>query len=269
VLGAGRPIERHRPPVRALICVFAVAAALAPAGAGAPTASAPVYGYEVVSVSPHDRKSFIEGLVYHDGYLIESSAQPSSLRRVALRSGRVLRKVELSSRYFAEGATVLRGRVYQLTWKEHRAFVYDLRTFRRLRTFRYPGEGWGLATDGHSLIMSDGSAQLTVREAATFSVRRTIAVTDGGRPITGLNELEVVRGRICANIYFTDRIACIDARSGQVRYWLDLTGLMPPRLSDEGQVLNGIAYDPKRKRLFVTGKLWPRLYEIRRTVTAA
>jgi glutaminyl-peptide cyclotransferase len=267
LLGAAGPIERRVPPVRALSCVFAVAAALAPAGAGGQAASAPVYGYDVVSVWPHDRKSFTEGLAYHAGYLIESSAQASSLRKVALRSGRILRKVDLSSRYFAEGATVLRGRVYQLTWMEHRAFVYDLRTFRRLRTFRYAGEGWGLATDGRSLIMSDGSAQLTVRDPATFAVRRTITVTDDGSPITGLNELEIVRGRICANVYFTDRIACVDARSGQVRYWLDLTGLLPPELRpDEGAVLNGIAYDAKRNRLFVTGKLWPRLYQIRRRV---
>lgn len=268
MLGPVGPIERHASPVQALICVFAISAALVPAGAGGLRASAPVYGYDVVSVWPHDRTSFTEGLAYHEGYLIESSAQASSLRRVALRSGRVVRKLDLSSRYFAEGATVLRGRVYQLTWMEQRAFVYDVRTFRRLRTFRYAGEGWGLATDGHSLIMSDGSAQLTVRDPATFALRRTITVTDDGSPIRGLNELEIVRGRICANVYFTDRIACIDAKTGQVRYWLDLSGLLPPDLRPEGAVLNGIAYDAKRNRLFVTGKLWPRLYQIRRSFTA-
>lgn len=249
-----------------MVGIAIAAAALGAAGARGTTSSAPVYGYAVVSVRPHDAKSFTEGLDYHDGYLIESSGRVSSLRKVALRSGRILRKVDLSSRYFGEGATVLGSRVYQLTWQEEQAFVYDLRTFRRLRTFRYAGEGWGLATDGRSLIMSNGSPELVFRNPATFAVRRTITVTDAGQPIGGLNELEVVRGRICANVYYTDRIACADARSGQVRYWLDLTGLLPAHLrSEQDAVLNGIAYDGKHKRLFVTGKLWPRLYEIRRT----
>jgi glutamine cyclotransferase len=252
---AGRHIAR----------LLVAAAALAPVALGGVPAGAPVYGYTVVRVRPHDPTSYTEGLAYRDGYLIESSGQRSSLRRVALASGRVVRRVSVAALYFAEGATVLRGRVYQLTWMQRTAFVYDVHTFRRLRKFRYEGEGWGLANDGVSLIMSDGSDTLTFRNPSTFAVRRRLTVTDAGQAIRGLNELDVVRGRICANVHSTDRVACIDANSGQVAYWIDLTGLLPPELrSDEGAVLNGIAYDAKRNRLFVTGKLWPRLYEIRR-----
>jgi glutamine cyclotransferase len=179
--------------------------------------------------------------------------------------GRIVRRIELPAQYWAEGAAVLGRRIYQLTYTEHTGFVYDLRTFRLLRSFHYAGEGWGLTTDGANLIMSDGSAQLTFRDPRSFAIRKTLAVSDGGRPVTGLNELEVVRGAICANVYVTDRIACIDAKSGQVRYSIDLTGLLPPRLrSDEASDPNGIAYDAKTKRLFVTGKFWPRLYQIRR-----
>ena len=226
--------------------------------------AAPVYGYAIVATRPHDKASFTEGLAYEQGYLIESSGRRSSLRRVVLRTGRVVRRVDLASRYFGEGATVLGGRVYQLTWQEHTAFVYDLKTFKRIRTFRYAGEGWGLADDGSSLIMSDGSATITFRNPKTFAVRRRVVVTDEGENVTSLNELEVVRGRVCANVFGADRIACFDPRTGEVRYWIDLTNLYPRELrSDEEAVLNGIAYDAKRKRLFVTGKLWPRLYQIR------
>jgi glutaminyl-peptide cyclotransferase len=246
------------------VTLLIATAALAPAALGGTPAPAAVYGYSVVASRPHDPTSFTEGLAYRDGFLIESSGRRSSLRRVALSSGRVVRRVDLPARYFAEGATVLGRRVYQLTWSQHRGFVYDLRTFRRLRTFRYAGEGWGLAGEGVSLIMSNGTAKLSFRDPESFAIRRTLTVTDAGKPVSGLNELEVVRGRICANVYFTDRIACIDARSGEVRYWIDLAGLLPPELrSDEEAVLNGIAYDAKHDRLFVTGKLWPRLYEIR------
>lgn len=233
-------------------------------GADSPPA-APVYGFTVVAVRQHDTSAYTEGLAYHGGYLIESTGGRSSLRKVAIRSGQVLRRVRLPVRYYAEGAAVLGGRVYQLTWMQHQGFVYDLKTFRRVRTFRYSGEGWGLASDGNTLVMSDGSATLTFRDPGSFAIRRRLTVTDGGRPINGLNELEMVGSRLCANVYATDRIVCADPKSGQARYWLDLTGLLPPNLrQDESAVLNGIAYDPRGKRLFVTGKLWPRLFEIRR-----
>jgi glutaminyl-peptide cyclotransferase len=246
--------------VRRLLGSFLVVgvAGAAATSTGAVPRAAPVYGYAVVTTRPHDKGSFTEGLAYQPGYLIESSGLHSSLRRVALRTGRVVRRVDLASRYFGEGATVLGGRVYQLTWREHTAFVYDLKTFKRIRTFRYAGEGWGLADDGSSLIMSDGSATITFRDPKTFAVRRRVVVTDAGQSI------EVVRGRVCANVFGADRIACFDPRTGEVRYWIDLTNLYPRELrSDEEAVLNGIAYDAKHKRLFVTGKLWPRLYQIR------
>jgi glutamine cyclotransferase len=251
---------------RGSIALVALVAASAPgAGAGLPPA-APVYGYSVVAVRPHDRQAYTEGLAYHDGYLFESTGQRSTLRKVALRTGRVLRQIRLASRYFTEGAAVLGRRVYQLTWMNHVGFAYDLKSFHRVRTFRYSGEGWGLASEGGVLVMSDGTAVLAFRDPTSFAIRRRITVTDAGRQIVGLNELELVGRSLCANVYPTDRIACIDPRSGEVRYWLDLTDLLPPSLrTDEGAVLNGIAYDARRKRLFVTGKLWPRLYEIRRT----
>ena len=226
-----------------------------------------MYRYGVDHVRLHDPASFTEGLAYHDDYLIESAGLrgQSSLRRVVVGSGRVVRSAGLADRFWAEGVTVFGNRIYQLTYQEETGFVYDLRTFRRLRTFHYTGEGWGLTNDGSRLIMSDGSDTLTFRDPKTFAVRKAVVVYDGGEPIAGLNELELVRGSICANIYTTARIACIDAKSGQVRYWIDLTGLLPARLrsGEEGDA-NGIAYDPRRKRLFVTGKFWPRLYQIHR-----
>jgi glutamine cyclotransferase len=252
--------------MRVVVGVLGAAAAVAVAAgaAGAIPQAAPVYGYSVVAVRPHDKSSFTEGLVYQHGYLIESSGERSSLRRVVLRSGRVVRRVDLARRYFGEGTTVLGDRVYQLTWQNHTGFVYDLHTFRRLRTFRYAGEGWGLADDGKNLIMSNGSATITFRDPRTFAVRRRIVVTDAGDEIKGLNELELVRGRICANIFGADRIACLDPRTGDVRYWIDLTDLYPRELRSGAEaVLNGIAYDARHRRLFVTGKLWPHLYQIR------
>ncbi len=251
--------------VRVAPALVALCAVTAPgAGAGLP-AAAPVYGYAVVATKAHDRQAFTEGLAYHDGYFVESTGQRSTLRRVAVGTGKVLRRVRLSSRYLAEGAAVLGQRVYQLTWMNHEAFVYDLKTFRRIRTFHYSGEGWGLASRGDRLVMSNGTAVLTFRDPDTFAVRRRITVTDAGRPVVGLNELELVGKTLCANVFPTDRIACIDPASGEVRYWLDLTGLLPQSMrTDENAVLNGIAYDARRGRLFVTGKLWPRLYEIRR-----
>jgi glutaminyl-peptide cyclotransferase len=244
--------------------LVALCAATAP-GAGAELPATPVYGYSVVAITPHDRKAYTQGLAYHDGLLVESTGQRSTLRKVALRTGKVLKETRLSSRYFAEGAAVLGRRIYQLTWMNHVAFVYDLGTLRRVRSFRYAGEGWGLAADGQRLVMSDGTAVLTFRDPKSFAIRRRMTVTDAGRPVAGLNELEIVGRTLCANVYPTDRIACIDPASGDVRYWLDLTGLLPQSLrTDESMVLNGIAYDARRKRLFVTGKFWPRLYQIRR-----
>ena len=261
----------RRQPLAIVGCLLAGALAVAaPASSGEPS-SAPVYGYAVDHARLHDPASFTEGLAYRGGYLVESAGLPgrSSLRRVVIRTGRVVRKANLPDRFWAEGATVLGARIYQLTYQEETGFVYDARTFRQVRTFQYAGEGWGLTNDGSRLIMSDGSDTLTFRDPETFAVRRQLEVHEGGARITGLNELEFVRGAICANVYTTPRIACIDVKSGEVRYWIDLTGLLPPRLSADGASdPNGIAYDARRNRLFVTGKFWPRLYQIHRIRTA-
>jgi glutamine cyclotransferase len=234
------------------------------AGAGA-VGSAPVYGYTVVAVHPHDRGAFTEGLAYHRGYLIEGTGLKgaSSLRRVVLATGRVVRKVELRAQYWGEGATVLRGQVYQVTWQDGTGFVYDEPGFRLLRTVAYTGEGWGLTNDGKSLIMSDGSDTLRFLDPATFAVRRTVTVHDGTTRVSGLNELELVKGLICANVYLADRVACADPATGAIRYWIDLTDLLPLALRRPDAALNGIAYDASHDRLFVTGKRWPRLYQIR------
>jgi glutaminyl-peptide cyclotransferase len=177
----------------------------------------------------------------------------------------VIRSVRLARRYYGEGLTVWRGRAYQLTLVSGVEFVYDARTLRRVRTFAYAGDGWGLAHEDGLLVISDGTDVLRFLDPTTFAVQRRLVVRDGGSPVSSLNELEDVDGAICANVFPTDRIACIDPSSGRVRYWVDLTGLLPPSLrpGDEEAVTNGIAYGGHPGRLLVTGKLWPRLFEIR------
>ena len=255
----------RRPPLTLVGCLLAGACAVATASSGKPT-TAPVYGYAIDHARLHDPTSYTEGLAYRDGFLIESAGLTgrSSLRRIVIRTGRVVRRADLADQFWAEGATVIGARVYQLTYQEETGFVYDLRTFRLVRTFHYTGEGWGLTNDGSRLIMSDGSDTLTFRDPRTFAVRKRLEVHDGAERIAGLNELELVRGAICANVYATPRIACIEPTSGEVRYWIDLTGLLPPQLRSGAEDANGIAYDTKRNRLFVTGKFWPRLYQIHR-----
>lgn len=226
----------------------------------------PTYGYEVVHTWPHDANAFTQGLVFQDGKLLESTGQVgrSSLRLVELETGRILKKVDVPSPYFAEGITVLNGKVYQLTWQNQRGFIYDASTFSKLGDFTFSGEGWGLANDGRSLILSDGTNRIRFIDPDNFQVRKTIAVFDGSTPLTEINELEYVRGEIYANIWHADRIARIDARTGMIVGWIDLTGLVAPgEVHDEEAVLNGIAYDAMNGRLFVTGKLWPKLFEIR------
>jgi glutamine cyclotransferase len=231
------------------------------------SAAAPVFGYEVVEAWPHDPSAYTEGLAFDRGVLYESTGLNghSTLRTVALRTGRVLRSVRLAKRFYAEGATVWAGRVYQLTLLDRMGFVYDARTLRRQGTFGYGGEGWGLAHDGKFLVVSDGTDVLRFLDPATFAVRRKLVVRDRDATVTSLNELEEVNGAICANVFPTNRIACIDPASGRVRYWVDLSGLLPPALrpGDEEAVLNGIAYGGHSGRLLVTGKYWPRLFEIR------
>jgi glutamine cyclotransferase len=231
-----------------------------------PSAKAAVYGYEVVNLFPHDSGSFTQGLIFHDGALIESAGQygVSSLRRVELETGKVLKKVAVPPQYFAEGLTILNGRLYQLTWEHGKGFVYDAATFEKTGEFKYEGEGWGLATDGESLILSDGTSRLRFIAPDDFRVRRSVNVTDEGRPVRELNELEYVRGEVWANIWHDERIARIDPATGRVVGWVDLSGLLPQRERPSGEaVLNGIAFDEGGDRLFVTGKLWPKLFEIR------
>lgn len=224
-------------------------------------------GYQIVHAYPHDPKAFTQGLVYVDGHLYESTGLNgrSSLRMVDLQTGRILQHHELAAEYFGEGLTNWGSSLVQLTWKAGTAFVYDRFSFALQRTLHYPGEGWGLTQDGKSLIMSDGSPVLRFFDPRTFrEIRRLSVVDENGQPVLDLNELEYVRGEIYANIWHTDRIARISPRSGRVLGWIDLSGLMDKsELSDPEAVLNGIAYDSRFDRLFVTGKLWPKLFEIK------
>ena len=224
------------------------------------------YGYQIVNMWPHDSNAFTQGLVLMDGKLLESTGEEgrSSLRRVELESGKVLKKVDVPEPYFAEGLALLNGKLYQLTWQHNIGFIYDAQTFERTGQFNYDGEGWGLATDGQSLILSDGSSRIRFLNPADFKVTKTITVRDGTHEIDQLNELEYVNGEIYANVWHDNRIAAIDPQNGHVNSWIDLNGLMPQEeLQDQEAVLNGIAYDQANNKLFVTGKLWPRLFEIR------
>lgn len=235
----------------------------APAEQGAPA----TYGYQIVRTYPHDSRAYTQGLVYKDGVLFESTGLNgrSSLRKVRLETGEVLQQHQLSPKYFGEGLVDWGGQLIQLTWQTNVGFVYDLRTFKPLRQFVYQGEGWGLTHDGKRLIMSDGhsSGQLRYLDPTSLKELSRLTVRDQGRPVAMLNELEFVRGEIFANIYQTDRVARIDPASGRVVGWIDLSGLLSAAERRDTDVLNGIAYDPAGDRLFVTGKLWPRLFEVK------
>jgi glutamine cyclotransferase len=230
-------------------------------------AAVPVYGYEVVHVYPHDPTAFTEGLFYLDGFLYESTGleQHSSIRKVRLETGEVLRKYDLPGDYFGEGIVNWDGHLIELTWQSHVGFVYDLKTFKRQREFHYEGEGWALTQDGAQLYMSDGTSDIRVLNPTTLLPTGRIAVNVEGKPINNLNELEWVKGELYANVWQTDWILRIDPHDGHVTGAIKLTGLLPPSDIIKGQtdVLNGIAYDSKGDRLFVTGKNWPKLFEIR------
>lgn len=226
----------------------------------------PVYGYEVVKSYPHDTAAYTQGLIFRDGALYEGTGlhDSSSIRKVDLETGKVERKFDLDAKYFGEGLTMIGDKLYQITWRNNVGFVYDLFTFRPIDTFQIYGEGWGLTTDGSQLYLSDGSEFLRILDPATLEVRRVIPVSDGSRPVRFLNELELIKGEIWANIWQTDSIVRIDPASGNVKGWVNLSGILPAsERSNRVDVLNGIAYDPKGDRIFVTGKFWPKLYEIR------
>jgi glutamine cyclotransferase len=235
------------------------------AAAWASQFAAPVRSCRVVREFPHDAGAFTQGLVYHGGFLYEGTGLngSSSLRKVELKTGRVLSRKDLNARYFGEGIAILGGRIYQLTWRSGVGFVYDLRSFRQFDSFSYDTEGWGLTTDGRRLIMSDGTDTLTFMDAGSYSVLKKIRVRDGNKPIFLLNELEFIKGRICANVLGSDYIACISPESGKVKEWIDLRHLRARFRLEKTDVLNGIAYDAKTGRMFVTGKNWPVLFEIK------
>jgi glutamine cyclotransferase len=270
---AVRLIRRH--PTRAGLGTAILLAALTLAGEGVapglatsagPSTDAGELRWQVVQSSPHDPRAFLQGLVWHDGGFFESTGLlgESTLRRVEWPTGRVLRRVDLPPDVFGEGLARVGNRLVQLTWQSGRGFVYDLATLRLIREFRYEGEGWGLAYDGASLILSDGTNVLTYLDPERFTPTRRLAVTWNGRPLHSLNELEFIEGAVWANVWHTDFIVQIDPESGRVTSFLDLTGLRGRDARREPEaVLNGIAFDPATRRLFVGGKLWPTIFEIR------
>ena len=228
-----------------------------------PSAITPSYTYKIINTYPHDRAAFTQGLIYQDGCFYESTGLygHSSLRKVNLKTGMVLKKHSLPSLFFGEGITVFGTKIIQLTWKSKMGFVYNKENFEVLQTFHYPTEGWGITNDGRRLIMSDGSSTLFFLDPETFKEVDKIDVLDQeGAAVKGINELEYIKGEIFANIWPTTRIARISPKTGRVTGWIDLAGIVP--LEKDADVLNGIAYDEKNDRLFVTGKLWPKVFEI-------
>jgi len=226
-------------------------------------AEVPVFDIEIVASFPHDPAAFTQGLTIDQGQLFEGTGRhgESSLRRVDLETGEVLQRKNLGVRYFGEGITVLGNRIYQLTWQSHIGFVYDRDSFEQLQTFFLPGEGWGLTDNGEHLIVSDGTPILRFLDPGKLNEVKRITVTEAGKPLDRLNELEYIDGEIWANVWYSDQIVRIDPETGAVTSRVDLSLLNQQKLVDD--VLNGIAWDPESGRLFVTGKLWPVLYEIR------
>lgn len=229
------------------------------------TSESPIYSYRVVNEFDHDPGAYTQGLIFRDGQLWESTGLhgQSSVRRVDLQSGAVTQRVDIDDALFGEGITMLDGKIYQLTWKAEKGFIYGQERLEPLGEFTYEREGWGITENGRNLILSDGTSVLRWLDPDDFSTVRTIDVMDGRRPVSALNELEYVDGEIWANVYKTDRIVRINPKSGRVVGWIDLSGLLPTTTENAGaEVLNGIAYDADTKRIFVTGKRWPKLYEI-------
>jgi len=228
-------------------------------------AQTPEDTYQVINSFPHNASSFTQGLIYHNGFIYESRGLygSSGLRKLDLETGATLQNRVVGSSFFGEGMTLLNGKIYQLTWRERTAFVYDADTFDLLDALSYTTEGWGLTHNGQELIMSDGSQYLYFRDPETFAELRRVAVRDGGSLVDDINELEYIHGEVWANIWLSDRIARINPITGEVNRWVDLTDIIDPSLLSGSQsLLNGIAYDAATDRLFVTGKLWPTLFEV-------
>jgi glutamine cyclotransferase len=253
-------------PKFVVLTLFAVLAMASAPTTQRSASRTPVAGYRVVHVFPHDPEAFTQGLVYRDGLFYEGTGLNgrSTIRKVRIENGEVLQIQKLDAQYFGEGIAVFGDTLFQLTWTSGIGFLYDLASFQRKGTFTYAGEGWGLAHDGTRLIMSDGSATLRFLDPATRKLVSRLTVRDAGKPVASLNELEYVKGEIFANVWQTERIARISPKTGAVTGWIDLKGLLTPREQAQGvDVMNGIAYDSAGDRLFVTGKLWPKVFEIR------
>ncbi|MDB6162196.1 MAG: glutamine cyclotransferase [Gammaproteobacteria bacterium] len=241
--------------------------ALLPGGGVPAQAAVPTYGYEIVKTYPHDPHAFTEGLFYLNGFLYESTGleRQSSIRKEKLETGEVVQKIDVPPEYFGEGIVNWKRRLVSLTWKSQVGFVYDLATFKLERKFSYKGEGWALTQDGKRLIMSDGTPELRFLHPDTLQETGRITVTYEGKPVRNVNELEWVKGRIYANVWETNMMIFIDPASGEITGVVNLAGLLSAseQLAGPDSVLNGIAYDAAHDRLFVTGKNWPKLFEIR------
>ncbi|MBY0421941.1 MAG: glutaminyl-peptide cyclotransferase [Parvularculaceae bacterium] len=250
-----------RPIIAAAAAFFAASAA-----ASAPAADVERFAYEVVAEYPHDPEAFTQGLFFHDGKLYEGTGLvgQSTLREVELETGKVLRRIDLPPHVFGEGVAPWKDRIVTITWRNGEGYVFDRKGFRKLRAFAYPGEGWGLTSDGRRLIMSDGTSALRFLDPETLAETGRVEVTLRGKPLKNLNELEYVDGAVFANVWQTSAVVRIDPKTGTVTGVVDLRGLRD-RIGDApgADVLNGIAWDAKKKRLFLTGKKWPKLFEVR------
>jgi glutamine cyclotransferase len=232
---------------------------------GGVSTALPIAEPEVLRAIPHDAQSFTQGLAFYNGALYESAGQygMSSLRQIDPQTGKVLKKLNLDDAYFAEGLAVVKGKAYQLTWQSGIGFIYDITSFRQLRTFSYFGEGWGLTYDGEHLIMSDGTSSLRFLDPDSLLIRKMLTVTVAGVPLKNLNELEMVGGELWANVWQTDSIARIDLKTGSVVGWINCAALLAPEERSRADVLNGIAFDEKRNILLITGKNWSKMFEVR------
>jgi glutamine cyclotransferase len=251
--------------MRSLLALIPLALAGSLHAQGGPVQQTTRLRAQVVQSYPHDRGAFTQGLVLHGKTLLESTGLVgrSTLREVEIATGRVIRSIDVPPPIFAEGLALVGTKLFQLTWQNGKVLTYDSATFKKTGELTYRGEGWGLCHDGRQLVMSDGSDKLTFREPSDFSVARTLPVTMDGRPVTNLNELECVEGVVYANVWMTDTIVRIDAKTGRVLAQIDAAGLLSPSDRVGVDVLNGIAYDPSDQTFLITGKQWPKLFRVR------